>query len=38
MTIHEAGQRYSIPISILREYEGWGTVRYGENRHGRLAV
>ena len=24
MTIHEASERYNIPISILREYEGWG--------------
>lgn len=24
MTIHEASKRYSIPLSILREYESWG--------------
>lgn len=24
MTIHEASERYCIPISILREYESWG--------------
>lgn len=24
MTIHEASERYSIPIELLREYEGWG--------------
>ena len=24
MTINEASGRYNIPISILREYEGWG--------------
>lgn len=24
MTIHEASERYSIPLSILREYESWG--------------
>lgn len=24
MTIHEASERYNIPISILREYEDWG--------------
>lgn len=24
MTIHEASERYSIPIPILREYESWG--------------
>ncbi len=24
MTIHEASERYNIPIEILREYESWG--------------
>ena len=24
MTIHEASERYSIPIEILKEYESWG--------------
>ena len=24
MTIHEASQRYKIPIEVLREYESWG--------------
>ena len=24
MTIHEASQRYHIPLEILREYESWG--------------
>ena len=24
MTINEASEQYSIPISILREYERWG--------------
>ena len=24
MTINEASEQYSIPISILREYESWG--------------
>ena len=30
MTIHEASERYPIPLEILREYESWcqcGTVR-----------
>ena len=24
MTIHEASERYNIPLEILREYESWG--------------
>ena len=24
MTIHEASERYQIPIELLREYESWG--------------
>lgn len=24
MTIHEASERYLIPLSVLREYESWG--------------
>ena len=24
MTIHEASERYNIPIKILQEYESWG--------------
>ena len=24
MTIHEASEKYNIPIKILREYESWG--------------
>ena len=24
MTIHEASERYNIPIEILQAYEGWG--------------
>ena len=24
MTIHEASERYCIPLSILQEYESWG--------------
>ena len=24
MTIHEAGERYQIPMKILKEYEAWG--------------
>ena len=24
MTIHEASERYKIPIKILKEYEKWG--------------
>lgn len=24
MTIHEASERYQIPLDILREYESWG--------------
>ena len=24
MTIHEASERYAIPLEILREYERWG--------------
>ena len=24
MTIHEASERYEIPLKILREYESWG--------------
>ncbi|MDO4573112.1 MAG: MerR family transcriptional regulator [Clostridia bacterium] len=24
MTMQEAGERYGIPLEILREYEGWG--------------
>lgn len=24
MTIEEAGERYNIPIEVLREYESWG--------------
>lgn len=24
MTINEAGKRYNIPSSLLREYEAWG--------------
>ena len=24
MTIHEASERYNIPLAILREYESWG--------------
>ena len=24
MTIHEASERYQIPMKILKEYEAWG--------------
>ena len=24
MTIHEASERYNIPLEILRDYESWG--------------
>lgn len=24
MTIHEASERYRIPIALLKEYESWG--------------
>lgn len=24
MTIHEASERYNIPIEVLKEYEAWG--------------
>ena len=24
MTVHEASERYHIPLEILREYERWG--------------
>ena len=48
MTIHEASERYNIPIEILREYEEWGlcdevrkvmgTWQYDERDLQRLSV
>ena len=34
MTIHEASERYNIPLSVLQEYERWGLYDAGDRQKG----
>ena len=34
MTIHEASERYNIPLSVLQEYERWGLYDAGDRQRG----
>lgn len=34
MTIHEASERYRIPVELLREYESWGLCGAARNAMG----
>ena len=34
MTIHEASERYNIPLAVLQEYERWGLYDDGDRQRG----
>ena len=38
MKIHEASERYKIPIEILKEYESWGLCSSVKKSYGCMAV